>query len=128
MFPKSNTRLAAGDVCFIPRKDGRYVPFCYVGRSQNSRASFYGAFGDAVVRRPVLEELPDRLRLMEHGLVHIRSYRENNTPIVGNVRARLDESQIAAIDSDINGPRNVGHISRVWGWRALFAKADEIGA
>jgi hypothetical protein len=79
------------------------------------------------MKAPRLEQLPGCVTVGEHALVHIKCYRENNTPIVGNILERLDKTQLAQITTDIQAS-HVGHVSRVWGWRTLFRKANEIAA
>lgn len=125
MIPASNAHLRIGDACFMPLPDGRYVPFIYVGKRGKDRAYFFGALADAVVNAPEIDQLPPRIMLGQHALVHIKCYRENRTPIVGNVLDRLDGKQIEHIASDIVDS-GVGHVTRVWGWRTIAREAIEL--
>jgi hypothetical protein len=126
MIPKSTASLTVGDACFISRTDGRHVPFVYVGRRGKDRAYLFGAFADVAVDKPEIDSLPQRMTLREHALVHVKSYQENNTPIVGNVRARLSDEQLERITADI-ASSSIGQTTRVWGWRTLIEKANHIG-
>lgn len=125
MIPGSNARLKIGDACFMPLPDGGYVPFIYVGKRGKDRAYFFGALADAVVNAPEIDLLPPRITLAEHALVHIKCYRENQTPIVGNVLDRLDGKQLEDIALDIANS-GVGHVTRVWGWRTIAREAMEL--
>ncbi len=127
MFPKSNVGINIGDVCFVPREDGLHVPFICVGKRRKERAFIFGAFGNVTVATPELEQLPACVAFGEHALVHIKCYRENNTPIVGNILNRLDEGRLGEIGADIHNS-GVGHVTRVWGWRSLLRTANGIAA
>jgi len=125
MIPASNARLKVGDACFMPLPDGRYVPFVYVGKRGKDRAYFFGALANVVVDAPVIDHLPPRIALAEHALVHIKCYRENQTPIVGNVLDRLIGKQIENITADISNS-GIGLVTRVWGWRTVARQAIEV--
>lgn len=127
MFPKSNVGINVGDACFIPRDDGLHVPFICVGKRKKERAFIFGALGNVAVAAPQLEQLPARLTLAEPALVHIKCYRENKTPIVGNVSNRLDATRLDQLAAEIDHADH-GHITRVWGWRTLILKANGIAA
>lgn len=125
MFPKSTASLKHGDYCLVPRDDGLFVPFIYVGRRGSDRSYFFGALADAVVKGP--DEMPDRLKLLEHALLHIKCFAQNNTPILGNLSSRLDAGAMAGIIADIHGS-GVGHTTRVWGHRTVVKSANGIKA
>jgi hypothetical protein len=127
MIPKSNARLSIGDYCLVQRHDGRYVPFVYVGKRGAERMYFFGALANVILSSGLLDCIPERLVLGAHALIHIKSYRENNTPILGNIRDRLDELSLARIARDLEGS-GIGHTASVWGWRTIIKYADQIGA
>lgn len=124
MIPKSNANLTEGDFCLVPREDGKYVPFVYVGKRASERSSFFGAFANVVVANPP-DPFQNCVQLLEHALLHIKCFKENNTPIVGNLRQHLDEGVLADIAADIQRSE-IGHTTRVWGWRTLFKKANSV--
>ncbi len=124
MIPKSNANLVEGDFCWVPRDDGNFAPFVFVGKRASDRSSFFGAFANIVVA-DTSELLPPHLQLLEHALVHIKCFKENNTPIVGNLRSHLDAKALASIAADIQ-QSGVGHTTRVWGWQTLFKKANGV--
>jgi hypothetical protein len=125
MFPKSTANLKEGDYCLVPRDDGLFVPFVYVGKRGNSRSYFFGALADAVVSDADRDQLPEHLTLLGHALLHIKCYTENNTPIVGNLSERLGSAAMARIVSDINSS-GVGHTTRVWGHRTIMKYANDV--
>lgn len=125
MFPKSTASLKQGDYCLVPRDDGLFVPFVYVGRRGSDRSYFFGALADAVVRSS--EDMPERIVLLEHALLHIKCYVENNTPILGNLSSRLDGGAMVEIISDIHRS-GVGHTTRVWGHRTVIKLANGVKA
>ena len=127
MFPNSTNRLVVGDACLIRRSDGRHVPFVYVGKRPGDRCYFFGALADVAVNAPDLGRLPAQVTLREHALVHIRCYKENNTPVVGNIRERLDRGQLQQIAADIDSS-GVGHTTRVWGWKTIVERATSLAA
>ncbi len=127
MIPNSTSRLRVGDACFVPRSDGRHVPFVYVGKRPKHRSYLFGALADVAVNAPELAKLPAQVALREHALVHVKCYKENNTPIVGNIWDRLDQDQLKQIATDIDSS-GVGHTTRVWGWKTIIEKANNIAA
>lgn len=124
MIPKSTASLKVGDYCLVPREDGSFVPFVYVGKRGTDRSYFFGALGNSVLTASE-EALPARLELLEHALLHIKCYKENNTPIIGNVAARIDSKVLARIAIDIN-TFNVGQKTSVWGHRTLVTYANRV--
>jgi len=127
MIPKSVGDLKVGDACFISRRDGRYVPFVFVGRRGNARAYLFGALITTAVEAPEIAQLPSRLVLGEHALVHIKCYKENAAPIIGNVLDHLDRAQLERITANIQCSA-IGQVTRVWGWRTIGKKANELAA
>ncbi len=127
MIPRSNAGLDVGDTCFIRRDDGRHVPFVYVGKRDSERLYFFGAFGALTVATPQLSELPPNVTLGDPALVHVKCYSENDTPIVGNILDRLDPAHLERMAAGIQNS-GVGHVTRVWGWRTLRKKANDIAA
>ena len=127
MIPASTVKLLPGDFCFIPRADGRFVPFAFLCTAQNTRSYFYGGILDAVVSNPLIDELPTHLSVKQYALLHIRCFKENNTPIVGNVAARIGDKELKAIERRVLD-LSVGSTSSVWGYRTIFKYAENVVA
>lgn len=127
MIPSSTSKLKPGDVCFIPRSDGRYVPFAFLCAPAKKRSSFYGGILNAVVSIPSVEELPSSVEVKEYALVNISCFKENNTPIVGNAAPNIGEAVLASIERDTTD-FSVGATSRVWGYRTIIKYAEAVVA
>lgn len=125
MFPASTAKLQPGDVCFIMRSDGRFVPFAFLCSPGKTRAAFYGALGKAVVSEPKIELLPLHVPISEVALIHIKSLKENNTPLVGNIADRIGREVIAATCRQAVS-QEIGAVSKVWGNQTLLRKAEAI--
>lgn len=115
-----------GDFCFIPRSDGRYVPFVYLFQRGKTRFNFYGGIVNAVVNAPDIDELPTHLEIRRYAVLHIKCFKENNTPIVGNIIDRIGSKALEKIRADMSDLR-VGSCISVWGYRTIFKYANEIG-
>jgi hypothetical protein len=127
MIPTNAAKLRPGDFCFIPRADGRFVPFAFLCSLENRRSYFYGGILDASVARPSIEELPTKLMVKHYALFHIKCFKENNTPVVGNVGARIGEKELAAIERRTRD-FSVGATSSVWGYKTIVKYADSVNA
>jgi hypothetical protein len=127
MTPASTTKLRPGDVCFIPRADGQFVPFAFLCTQQNTHSYFYGGILDAVVNKPLIEELPPKINVKHYALLHIKCFKENNTPIVGNVAAHIGDKTLKAIEHKVRH-LSVGSTSSVWGYRTIFKYAENVEA
>jgi len=125
MFPASTTKLRPGDVCFIPRADGSYVPFVFVCTPAKSRNAFYGALGSARVEAPTIDLLPPTLTLLKPALVHVSCYKENNTPVVGNVAERVGQQTLQAAAAAVNSSA-LGSASKVWGYNTIVKYANAV--
>jgi hypothetical protein len=125
MIPASTTKLRPGDVCFIPRSNGGFVAFVYVCAPAKSRSALYGSLVDAIVDEPKLELMPQKLSILKPALVHISSYRENNTPIVGNVADRIGEHTLRKAAAEATSTA-VGSVSKVWGHKTILKYADAV--
>ena len=125
MIPASTTKLQPGDICFIPRNDGKFVPFAFLYAPKGVRSSFYGGLLEAVVDMPLIDLLPSKLKVSQFALVHIKCFKENHTPIVGNVASRIGLSSLEAIEKKAND-FSVGAKSSVWGHRTIIKYAENI--
>jgi hypothetical protein len=125
MTPKSAIKLVVGDYCLIPRDDGGSVPFVYVGRRDSDRSYFFGALANVVIYGT--DVLPEKMPLLQHALLHIKCFKENNTPIVGNIANKLFNLELENILSDINSS-GVGSSTRVWGHRTICKYANDVKA
>ncbi|WP_143225952.1 hypothetical protein [Acidovorax sp. 56] len=126
MIPVSTAKLAPGDFCFIPRSDGKFVPFAFLCGAQGKKSYFYGGLLDAVVEHASTDELPPSLAVKHFALLHIGCFKENNTPIVGNVAAHIGSSALQELESKTK-EFSVGAISSVWGHRTIVKYAEGVG-
>jgi len=124
MIPKSTAKLREGDFCFIPRSDGKYIPFVYLF-PYGGRSSFYGGIIDAVVCAPDGSELPKHLDIRYHAVLHISCFKENKTPIVGNIGDRIDNKAVKKMKADVSNMK-VGSTILSWGYKTIFKYADMI--
>ena len=127
MFPKSNVKVKPGDFCFVRREDGRVALFIYLCARLRSRSYFYGALADAVLEAPEVDLIPDQVSVGEHALLHIKCFRENGTPIVGNMLKHLESRLLADVERQVSD-MNVGATHRVWGYRTIVKRANELVA
>ncbi len=125
MIPKTTATLKEGDFCFIPRSDGKYVPFVYLFQYSKRRTSIYCGIVNAVVNNPDVLELPVHLEIRSHAVLHIKCFKENNTPIVGNIADRIGDKTLKKIKADVSNMK-VGSTILVWGYNTIFKYADEI--
>jgi len=125
MIPKSTATLKEGDFCFIPRSDGKYVPFVYLFQYGKPRTSIYGALINAVVSVQDVSELPKHLEIRYHAALHIKCFKENDTPIVGNIADRIDSKVLRKIRADVSN-MTVGSTILAWGYKTIFKYANEI--
>lgn len=125
MFPSSTRKLHPGDVCFIPTNAGGFVPFIFVCPAGKSRSGFYGALAITTISAPKIELLPSQMSLGEAALVHVSSYKENNTPLVGNIAERIDRRALAAMQETAKS-MHVGAVSKVWGHKTILKYANTV--
>ena len=127
VIPASTAKLTPGDFCFIQRADGKYVPFAFLCASQGKRSYFYGGLLDVVVEHPNIDALPTSLSVKQFALLHIGCFKENNTPIVGNVAAHIGSSSLQEIQRKTKD-FSVGSTSSVWGHQTIVKYAEGVGA
>jgi hypothetical protein len=127
MIPASTTKLRPGDVCFIPRDDGNFVPFAFLCTPTGKRSSFYGGILNVVVRHPNVSEIPPHVEVKKYALVHISCFKENNTHIVGNAAVNIGAPVLAAIQRD-TADFSVGATSSVWGYKTIIKYAAAVTA
>jgi hypothetical protein len=127
MIPVSTLKLRPGDFCFVPRDDGRFVPFAYLCSMRQKRSCFQGGILEAVVNEPSVESLPRTLKVRDYALVHIKCFKENNTPIVGNVAERIGVEALQATERNAHD-FSVGARSRVWGHLTILKYANQVEA
>ena len=126
-FPKSTAKLRPGDVCFVPRSDGRFVPFAYVCPQGNARSYFFGGLVNIIVDVPQISVLPGRVSVKEYALVHIHCFEKNETPVVGNIADRISSEVLDKIRKESHC-QDVGSTTNVWGYRTIVNRANAIGA
>jgi hypothetical protein len=126
-FPKSTVGLRSGDFCFVPRIDGRVALLVYLYRRGNSRSYFLGALAQQLLSAPHINKVPSRLELLEQALLHIKCFKENDTPIAGNILDRIDSAALSAMHAAAHAT-GVGSAHLVWGYRTIVRKANDIAA
>ncbi len=72
-----------------------------------------------------IDLIPLRISIFKYALLHIKCFKENNTPIVGNLRDRLGDQAIRAVEV-ASEDTSIGATTRVWGWKTIYTIADEI--
>ena len=125
MIPKSTAKLIEGDFCWILREDGRFVPFIFIQSQNKSRSYFFGGLANQIVKEKSTEELSDSIQINEYALLHIHCFKENNTPIEGNLKNKIKSGTIATIKSDIN-KNSIGSVTKVWGYRTILKYANQL--
>jgi len=125
MYPASTTKLRPGDFCFIPRDSGGFVPFVYICSPAKIRSSFYGALCNFISSEPHIVRLPDRLTIRHVAFVHVSSFKENGTPIVGNIAERIGDIVLKRAGEAATS-REVGTVSLVWGYKTIIKRAGEV--
>jgi hypothetical protein len=125
MFPASTAKLRPGDVCFIPRSDGGFVPFVFVAAPAKSRSAFYGALVNIVVEEPRPELVPQKLAILKPALVHVGCYKENNTPILGNIADCIGVQALQRAASAASSTE-IGSTSKVWGHKTITKYANAV--
>lgn len=124
MIPKSTVKLTPGDYCLIKRDDGKYVPLVYLFSPAKKRSSFYGGLVNCLID-DTADNCPNNLSIVFHALLHISSYKENNTPILGNILPKLDSKKIALMEKEANELK-VGYKNSAWGHRTIYKYANQI--
>lgn len=125
MIPVNTAKLTPGDFCFIPRSDGKFVPFAFLCAVQGKRSYFYGGLLDAVVEKQSVDDLPASLVVKQFALLHIGCFKENNTPIIGNIASRIGASSLQAIERKTKD-FSVGATSSVWGHQTIIKYAESV--
>jgi hypothetical protein len=109
----------------VPRTDGRAALLVYLYPQGKSRSYFFGALAADIVEAPALELIPRQVVLTEQALLHIKCFKENDTPVAGNIIDRIDPAILIAMNSAAQSG-SVGSISRVWGHITIVTKANAI--
>jgi hypothetical protein len=107
--------------------DGRAALFVYLYPQGKSHSYFFGALAAGVLAAPSLDLIPPQVGLTEQALLHIKCFKENDTPVAGNIIDRID-SAILRLMHSVAHSHDVGSISHVWGHRTLVTKANAIVA
>lgn len=123
----STAGLRCGDCCFVARADGRVALFVYLYRRGNARSYFFGALAKEVLAAPRLNLVPSRVELPEQALLHIKCFKENHTPIAGNILDHIDGPALNAMHVEAHST-GVGSTRHVWGYRTIVRRANAIAA
>ena len=127
MIPKSTAKLQSGDFCWIQREDDRFVPFVYICKQAGSRSYFYGGIIDCITEQGKMDELGSNLNITEHALLHIKCFRENNTPITGNLHRLMLPNTLESLSKTFNST-GVGSKTNVWGYKTIYKYANSLKA
>jgi len=125
MIPKSTAKLSEGDFCWIKRNDGLFVPFIFICKQGNARSYFYGGIVNCLCESPDINKIPSKVYIYEYALLHIKCFKENQTPIVGNIHNKLQEKYLKKIHANIND-FSIGATSNVWGYKVIYSYAEKI--
>ena len=77
------------------------------------------------MNKPDVSELPMHLEIGSHAVLHIKCFKENNTPIVGNIADRIGDKTLQKIKYDVSNMK-VGSTILVWGYKTIFKYANEV--
>lgn len=127
MIPKSTAKLQGGDFCWIERDDGAFVPFVYICKQKNSRSYFYGGIAKALVNDTQISSLSNDINVAEYALLHIKCFKENNTPIAGNIASHLSSGLLESLREESH-KTGVGSKTNVWGYRTIYKYANAVKA
>jgi len=127
MIPKSTVKMTPGDFCFVPRTDDRFALFIYLCPQGTSRSYFYGALATVVVDEPNVANIPAELQIGDHALIHIHCYRENDTPIHGNLANRIGPEVFRQVTESVDD-MTIGARHKVWGHRTIIKRANMVQA
>ncbi|GAA0208415.1 hypothetical protein GCM10009123_14860 [Kangiella japonica] len=125
MIPKSTAKIEDGDFCWIKREDGLFVPFVYICKQGNSRSYFYGGIACSLSEKANLDDLPDNIVIRDFALLHIMCFKENETPIAGNITNKLKAGVLEKIKIDLTSA-GIGSKSSVWGHKTILKYAGNI--
>ena len=125
MIPKSTVKMRFGDFCFVPRDDGRFALFIYICPQEKSRSYFHGALATSLVEVAQLDAVPSEIEIGEHALVHVQCFRENSTPISGNLGGRLSQEVFSRVSKAVHSVE-IGSKHRVWGHKTIVRYANTI--
>ena len=125
MIPKSTAKLAAGDCCFIPCSDGRFVPFVFICKEGNARSYFIGGLVGQALESDDASLLESESTISAYAMLHIQCYARNDTPVAANIADKLADGEFERIER-ASRDMSVGSKHRVWGYRAVFKVAEEI--
>ena len=127
MIPKSTAKLQEGDFCLIQREDGKFVPFVYVAKQGSSRSYFYGGIANIILESQDIDNLPNNIDISEYALLHIKCFKENETPIIGNLKNKLKNGTLNKIIANVTDT-SVGSKSSVWGYKTISKYANNVDA
>ena len=125
MFPKSTAKLKPGDACLVPRDDGRFVPLIFICSPTGKRSAPYVGLLSVVLESNDISLVPDGAKIGPWALIHISAYRENKTPIVGNLATKVGLeaiSEVALLALD----RGIGAKQSVWGYKTIVKYANSV--
>jgi hypothetical protein len=119
--------LTPGDFCFVPRDDKRFAVFAFLCPQGTSRSYFFGTLANVTFDAPDVDLIPARISVGDHALIHIKCFRENATPIIGNLKDRLEPKLFAEVNRAVND-MSVGSTHKVWGNRTIVKRANMVDA
>ena len=70
------------------------MPLVYIAKQENSRSYFYGGIANIVLESDEPDSIPNDIDISEYALLHIKCFKENETPIIGNIKTQSLASAI----------------------------------
>ncbi len=124
-IPKSTAKLSEGDFCWIKRDDNLFVPLVFICKKGNSRSYFFGGLLNVTCKTQSIGNLYDNLEIYEHALLHIECFKKNSTPIIGNIKTKINNAEFENAKTKTSD-FSIGSISKVWGYRTIYKYANKI--
>ena len=125
MIPKSTVKLVPGDYCLIPLSDGTSAAFAFLRSVPGKRSYFFGALLAPAFKPKGGDDLPSTLEIVSQAMVHIKSFSDNNTPIVGNAESQIGRSHLAEAQKACTD-FSVGTTHNVWGSGTIIRRAERL--
>lgn len=113
--------MKEGDYCLVKRDDGKFVPFVYLFKRGNDRSYLFGGIVNYICKEEN-SPLPKKINIFDYALVHIKCYRENNTPIIGNIIDKIDAIKLSEMKELVKTKNNV------WGYKTIIKYANKVEA
>ena len=88
LFPKSTAKLRVGDYWAVQRSDGDFGFIVFLSHWHTFRSVFNAGLLDIVLPEPHLSDTGPILNVARVGRLHVKTFRETSTNVLGNVQTR----------------------------------------